>query len=182
MSTFLDIHRAAFSAGRMKNHSGSFREKCRRTQSGGLGISRVLAPLAEVAKPYAEKAGLEIDWNDPTATTSKLAVITQTPREFDYPNPHWPAEFQYAGPFHDDEGRRKVPFPWEKLTGDPLVFASLGTLVNGLEYVYRIMPLGRGPDDSRDPRLCFPWVITSNLDDLGSIPSNTIVVSSAPQN
>jgi hypothetical protein len=54
---------------------------------------------------YAEKIGLQINWNDPTATTSKLAVITQTPKEFDFPGTPWPAQFHYAGPFHDSEGR-----------------------------------------------------------------------------
>ena len=146
----------------------------------GLKIAgEILSPMAEVAKPYAEKAGLQIDWNDPAATLSKLAVITQTPREFDYPNIDWPAAFHYAGPFHDDVGREKVPFPWDKLTREPLVFASMGTLVNGLEYVYRtildavrhlsgvqvVLSVGRNID----------------LDDLGPIPSNTLVVSSAPQ-
>jgi zeaxanthin glucosyltransferase len=146
----------------------------------GIKIAgEILAPMAEVAKPYAEKAGLQIDWNDPAATLSKLAVITQTPREFDYPNIDWPAAFHYAGPFHDDVGREKVPFPWDKLTREPLVFASMGTLVNGLEYVYRtildavrhlsgvqvVLSVGRNID----------------LDDLGPIPSNTLVVSSAPQ-
>jgi zeaxanthin glucosyltransferase len=146
----------------------------------GLKVAgEILAPLAEIAKPYAEKAGLQIDWNDPTATTSKLAVITQTPREFDFPNPHWPAEFHYAGPFHDDEGRKTIPFPWEKLTGEPLVYASLGTLVNGLEYVYRII---------LDAVRAIPGIqvvlsagYNVNLDDLGPIPSNTIIVNSAPQ-
>ena len=28
-------------------------------------------------------------------------------------------------------------FPWEKLTGKPLIYASLGTLVNGLEDAYK---------------------------------------------
>jgi zeaxanthin glucosyltransferase len=146
----------------------------------GLRIAgEILSPMAEVARPYAEKVGLQIDWNDPAATMSKLAVITQTPREFDYPNIDWPAAFHYTGPFHDDVGREKVPFPWDKLTREPLVFASMGTLVNGLEYVYRtildavrhlsgvqvVLSVGRNID----------------LDDLGPIPSNTLVVSSAPQ-
>jgi zeaxanthin glucosyltransferase len=146
----------------------------------GLKVAgEILAPLAEVAKPYAEKAGLQIDWNDPTATASKLAVITQTPREFDYPNPRWPAQFHYAGPFHDDEGRKTIPFPWEKLTGEPLIYASLGTLVNGLEFVYRIIL-----DAVRTiPGIQVVLSVGHNvhIDDLGPIPSNTIVVNSAPQ-
>jgi zeaxanthin glucosyltransferase len=154
-------------------------EALARNAEGLKTAGEILSPMAEIAKPYAEKAGLQIDWNDPAATMSKLAVITQTPREFDYPNIPWPAEFHYAGPFHDDEGRETVPFPWDKLTREPLVFASMGTLVNGLEYVYRtildavrsqsgiqvVLSVGRNID----------------LDDLGPIPSNTLVVSSAPQ-
>jgi zeaxanthin glucosyltransferase len=142
-------------------------------------VGELFAPMANAVKPWAEKAGLQINWDDPGATKSKLAVIAQTPREFDYPDIPWPAEFHYTGPFHDDEGREEVPFPWEKLTGAPLVYASLGTLVNGLEYVYRtildavrnlsgiqvVLSVGRNVD----------------IDDLGPIPSNTLVVSSAPQ-
>jgi PIN domain nuclease of toxin-antitoxin system len=42
-----------------------------------------LAPIAErAAVPYAKKTGLEIDWNDPTATNSKLAILSQIPKEF----------------------------------------------------------------------------------------------------
>jgi zeaxanthin glucosyltransferase len=154
-------------------------EAFKRNDEGLKVAAEILAPLAEVAKPFAEKAGLQIDWNDPTATTSKLAVITQTPREFDYPNPRWPAEFHYAGPFHDDEGRKTIPFPWETLTGEPLVYASLGTLVNGLEYVYRIMLDAVRAMPGIQVVLSVGYNI--NLDDLGPIPSNTIIVNSAPQ-
>jgi hypothetical protein len=77
-------------------------------------VGEIFATILAVAKPYAEKMGLQIDWNDPTAIVSKLAVITQTPKEFDFPISNWPPQFHYAGPFHDDEGRAEVPFPWEK--------------------------------------------------------------------
>lgn len=95
------------------------------------------AQILAAARPYAEKVGLQIDWNNPSATNSKLAVITQTPKEFDFPGIPWPAHFHYAGPFHDDEGREPVAFPREQLSGKPLIYASLGTLVNGLDHVYK---------------------------------------------
>jgi zeaxanthin glucosyltransferase len=123
--------------------------------------------------------GLQIDWNDPGATTSRLAVITQTPKEFDFPNSGWPAEFHYAGPFHDNEGREQIPFPWEKLTREPLIYASMGTLVNGLEQVYRIIL-----DVVRTlPGVQFVLSTGHNVnpDDLGPIPPNAIVAKSAPQ-
>ena len=141
---------------------------------GGL-----LAPVLAVAKSYAEKNGLHIDWNDPTATVSKLAVITQTPKEFDFPISNWPPQFHYAGPFHDDEGRAQVDFPWEKLTGAPLIYASLGTLVNGMVHVYRsiLEAVGRFPETQ--VVLSVGWNI--DPDDLRPIPSNAIIVRTAPQ-
>ena len=66
-------------------------------------LGAILGPLAEVARSHAEKVGLKIDWNDPAASVSKLAVITQTPKEFDFPGIPWPAQFHY-GLFYDDEG------------------------------------------------------------------------------
>ena len=142
-------------------------------------VGEIFAPILAVAKPYAEKMGLEIDWRDPTATVSKLAVITQTPREFDFPISNWPPQFHYAGPFHDDEGREQVPFPWEELSGAPLIYASMGTLLNGLEIVYRTIleAVRRSPET----QLVLSVGNNLNLDDLGPIPSNAIVVSKAPQ-
>jgi zeaxanthin glucosyltransferase len=146
----------------------------------GLEITgEMLAPIAAVAQAYAEEAGLRIDWSNPSATTSKLAVVSQTPREFDFPDIQWPAEFHYAGPFHDGEGREQVPFPWEQLTGKPLIYASLGTLVNGLEHVYRIILAAV----KKFPEVQVVLSVGKNInpDDLGPIPSNTIIVSTAPQ-
>jgi zeaxanthin glucosyltransferase len=154
-------------------------EAVARNMEGLKVAGEILAPLVEVAKPYAAKAGLEIDWNDPTATTSKLAVISQTPREFDYPDTHWPAEFHHAGPFHDNKGRKRIPFPWDKLTGAPLIFASMGTLVNGLEYVYSTILDAVGTVPGIQVVLAVGHNV--NLDDLRPIPFNTLVVRSAPQ-
>ncbi|MCU1226071.1 MAG: glycosyltransferase, family [Edaphobacter sp.] len=154
-------------------------EALARNLEGLKTTGEIFAPIVAVAKPYAEKMGLQIDWNDPTATTSKLAVITQTPREFDFPGSPWPAHFHYAGPLHDNEGREPVPFPWDKLTDKPLVYASLGTLVNGLDHVYKTILGAVG----RLPGIQAVLSVGKNVnpDDLGPIPSNTIVVRSAPQ-
>ena len=142
-------------------------------------LGEVLGPLAEIARSYAANVGLDIDWNDPAATVSRLAVITQTPKEFDFPGIPWPAQFHYAGPFHDDDGREPVPFPWEQLTGRPLIYASLGTLVNGLDDVYKHILTAVEPLENVQVVLS----IGNNIrpEDLGHIPSNTIVVRAAPQ-
>jgi len=142
-------------------------------------IGAILGPLAEVARSYAKKVGLEIDWNDPGATASKLAVITQTPKEFDFPGIPWPAQFHYAGPFHDNEGRVPVLFPWDKLTDKPLIYASLGTLVNGRYDVYK--HILEAVEPLEDVQVVLSVGKNINPENLGPIPSNTIVVRSAPQ-
>jgi zeaxanthin glucosyltransferase len=132
-----------------------------------------------VVNDYAESMGLVVNWLDPNAITSPLAVITQTPREFDFPNIPWPEQFVYAGPFQDEAGRDSVPFPWERLTGETLVYASLGTVVNGIEDFYRIIIEAM----SHVPSAQLVLSVGKNLsvEALGKLPAHTIAVQSAPQ-
>jgi zeaxanthin glucosyltransferase len=142
-----------------------------------LGI--FFAPFMALAKSYAEKNDFQVDWSDPNATASKLAIIAQIPKEFDFPGIPWPPQFHYAGPFHDDRGREPIPFAWEKLTGQPLIYASLGTLVNGLEDIYKTILAAA----QKLPEVQVVLSVGKNINprDLGPIPSNAIVVPSAPQ-
>jgi zeaxanthin glucosyltransferase len=142
-------------------------------------LNELLGNLIPIAQSYAERIGLEVDWADPAATVSKLAAITQTPKEFDFPISDPAPQFHYAGPLRDDEGREPVPFPWEKLTGKPLIYASLGTLVNGLDKVYRAILEAVSAFPERQVVLS----VGKNLDPskLEPFPPNTIVVRSAPQ-
>jgi zeaxanthin glucosyltransferase len=142
-------------------------------------MSSVFQPIQQVARSWAVNHGLQIDWDTPNATISKLAVITQTPKEFDFPAvPQAPA-FHYAGPFHDDYGRESAAFSWERLTGEPLIYASMGTLVNGLTDVFRIILKAVAAIPGRQLVLSIGGNIQG--DDLGPIPANAIVISKAPQ-
>ena len=100
-------------------------EALARNGQGLQEVASFFAASVPIAAAYAEKAGLQVDWSRPGATNSKLAFITQTPREFDFPGIPWPAEFHYTGPFADNTGRRLIPFNWDWLNGDPLIHASL---------------------------------------------------------
>jgi zeaxanthin glucosyltransferase len=142
-------------------------------------IGGYFAQILAAARPYAEKVGLQIDWNNPSATNSKLAVITQTPKEFDFPGIPWPAHFHYAGPFHDDEGREPVAFPRELLSGKPLIYASLGTLVNGLDHVYKAIL--EATTELPEFQLVLSVGQCIMPDELRPIPSNAIIVRTAPQ-
>jgi zeaxanthin glucosyltransferase len=111
-------------------------------------------------------------------THSKLATISQQPASFDFPRRELPATFHYTGPFLDRAARPKVSFPWERLDGRPLVYASLGTLQNRLPGVFQtiaeacaglgvqlVMGLGGGLEP----------------EELGQLPGDPLVVPYVPQ-
>ncbi len=62
--------------------------------------------------------------------SSGLAQIAQQPAFFDYPRELRPKNFHYTGPWHAIESGDKLEFPWERLDGRPLIYASMGTLQN----------------------------------------------------
>jgi MGT family glycosyltransferase len=61
----------------------------------------------------------------------ELAHITQLSQCLDYPRSDLPANFYYTGPFVDEAARLPVDFPWERLDGRRIVYASLGTTLKG---------------------------------------------------
>jgi len=130
-------------------------------------------------KAYASNAGLKIDWDDPASTMSKLAWITQAPKEFDFESSHWPSQFHHTGPFHDGKGRESVDFPWERLTGEPLIYASMGTILNGQPEVFRT--IAAGVAKHKDVQLVLSIGDHLEPEQIGPVPRNAIVVKRAPQ-
>ena len=133
----------------------------------------------EGVRARAEAAGLKVDWDDLSATLSPLAYITQVPRAFDFDTSHWPPHFYHTGPFHDGKGRDPVDFPWGQLTGEPLVYASMGTILNGRVDVFRtiVAALAKNPG----VQLVLSVGDRTNPKDLGPVPKNAIVMQRTPQ-
>ena len=154
-------------------------EALARNQAGVRSLLQTYEPITSVAHAYAKKVGLDVDWTDPFATISKLAWLTQMPEEFDFKISHWSAQFRYTGPFHDGLGRIESDFPWNRLTGEPLIYASMGTLQNGLESVFTSIAEAVGTR----PRMQLVLSIGPSLDPekISSLPANSIVVKNAPQ-
>ena len=67
---------------------------------------------------------------------STRAQLCQMPREFDFPRRSLPDCFRYVGPLRR-ASLEPVTFPWERLDGRPMVYASLGTLQNSREPLFR---------------------------------------------
>jgi zeaxanthin glucosyltransferase len=67
-------------------------------------------------------------------SSSQLAQIFQVPEVFDFPRQNKPACLHYVGPIkavdYNTSNNPPVDFPWERLNGKPLIYASLGTLQN----------------------------------------------------
>jgi MGT family glycosyltransferase len=69
------------------------------------------------------------------ASYSQLAQICQLPPDFDFPRENLSPKMHFTGPLQDPSGRESVrfkgtEFPFERLTGQPLIYASMGTLQN----------------------------------------------------
>jgi zeaxanthin glucosyltransferase len=150
-----------------------------RNREGVTEFSNMIRDGNQGVRAYAKSAGLDIDWENPDSTLSPLASISQTPGAFDFESSHWPAQFHHTGPFHDGKGRPEVDFPWERLTGEPLIYASMGTLQNGMLDVFRVIASAAAKYED------FQLVVSigEQLDpkQIGTARGNAIVVKQAPQ-
>src|SRR5258705_5259134 len=72
-----------------------------------------------------------------TDALSPLAQITQLPQALEFATAGKPPNLHYTGPFVDDQQRPPVSFPWHRLDGRPLIYASLGTLQNSSVQIFR---------------------------------------------
>ena len=68
----------------------------------------------------------------PNEAYSPLAQISQQPAELEFPRQYLPQCFHFTGPYHSSTGRQTADFPLEQLTGQPLIYASMGTIQNRL--------------------------------------------------
>jgi zeaxanthin glucosyltransferase len=150
-----------------------------RNRDGVARFAKMLEGSNARIRAYAKSAGLEIDWEDPGSTLSPLASITQTPKAFDFESSHWPSQFHHTGPFHNGRGREKADFPWERLTGEPLIYASMGTILNGQADVFRTIVAALSKH--KDLQLVLSVGDQVNPKQIGQVPNNALIVKRAPQ-
>ena len=143
---------------------------------------QIAAYGAAVAGPvmtFLQRTGLQIDLRQPDATRSRLATVSQVPQAFDFPVADWPSTFHRTAPFVDEEMRTEVEFPWEKLTGEPLIYASLGTLLGNQPALLAAIVQGAASLPGTQLVLATgPFFRPEAVQDL---PSNAVVVREAPQ-
>jgi zeaxanthin glucosyltransferase len=104
--------------------------------------------------------------------------ISQQPAGFEFLRHELPANFHFVGPLHQGMDRVETSFPWERLDGRPIVYASMGTLQNRLDWIFEVilkacagqnvqlvLSLGGGPDPGR----------------FGGIGGDAVIVNYCPQ-
>jgi len=113
----------------------------------------------------------------PDDSFSKLAQICQMPREFDFPRLELPDGFHYVGPLRRPSPT-PPPFPWERLDGRPLVYASLGTLQNNRRPAFQCIA-----EACRDlgVQLVINHIGGLSREDATGFSGDPLVVSYAPQ-
>ncbi|MFB2982331.1 glycosyltransferase [Microseira sp. BLCC-F43] len=152
-----------------------------RNQAGNLLIDRLTQSVWDIVVRQRQQ------WNLPPYSSrengySELAQICQIPAEFDFPRVGLSRCFHYTGPFQDASGLEPVSFgslsfPLEKLTGQPLIYASLGTLQNRKwEIFHTIAEACIGLDVQLVISLGNPNIEASDL----KLPGEPLVVSFAP--
>lgn len=109
-----------------------------RNQGGYFFFERIRQLLQKVINEYRHEWKLPL-YSHPNDSFSKLAQIAQQPAEFEFPREQLPQYFHFTGPYHDLASRKAVDFPFEKLTGQPLIYASMGTLQNRFSEIFQCM-------------------------------------------
>lgn len=147
-----------------------------RNRLGWAVVDHLLQPLAKLGNEQRIRWGLE-PYQAVDDSYSTLAQISQQPAGFDFPRQRLPPHFHYVGPLCDAAARPLSDFPFERLTGQPLIYASLGTLQNQLFDVFcRII-------EACDS---LPAQLVLSLGRAGSelrskLPAGALVVDHAPQ-
>jgi UDP:flavonoid glycosyltransferase YjiC (YdhE family) len=145
---------------------------------GNAFVSRRFAPLLATINSPRRAAGLPLlrTVND---LYSPLAILTQLPKALDFPRPDPPARLIHVGPLLDPAARRRLDFPWTRLNGKPLIYASVGTLLNQHRELFETIAKAC---DGLDAQLVLS-LGGGRLrpDDLGPLPAEAVCVHYAPQ-
>lgn len=150
---------------------------CLRNKIGYEFLRRKEMPDLKIINIYRRQ------WNLPLLSSfnddySSLAQISQQIIELEFPRPSLPEHFHFTGPYHYYGSRVPIPFPYDLLTSKPLIYASLGSMLGGLQWVIEVII-------SACKDLDVQVVISRggiNIDDhFENIPENVILVNNAPQ-
>ena len=148
-----------------------------RNKMAWTGLDRLYAPILTRIQDHRRRMGLSVPVNITQVWSNRLQ-ISQQPEVFEFPRRELPTHLRFVGPLRFAGDYQTVPFPWERLDGRPLIYASLGTLQNRVAGMFRVIA-------EACEGLNTQLVITTGHgvapEDLGELPGHPVVVAYAPQ-
>ncbi|MEH1866517.1 MAG: glycosyltransferase [Nostoc sp.] len=148
-----------------------------RNKVGYKLLDRIGKPIREVIADYRREWKLPPHFSA-NENYSLLAQISQQPAQLEFPRQDLPQCFHFTGPYHSPTGREVPDFPYEKLTGQPLIYASMGTVQNRLLGVFKSIAEAC---NGLDAQLVISLGGSATPEALGSLAGNPLVVGYAPQ-
>lgn len=139
-------------------------------------LDRASQPILQVLNEYRKKWKLPVD-NRLYAARSRLAQISQEPAAFDFPCTNLPKYFHYVGPLRN-ASPRPVLFPFERLTGQPLIYASLGSVQNTKQEIFHCIAAAC---EGLDVQLVISHGGGMTKEAVQGLPGCPLVVEYAPQ-
>lgn len=133
-------------------------------------------PILKTINEYRQSWKLP-PYNHIYASNARLAHISQQPPAFDFPIPNLPSHFHYTGPLRNPSPQN-VPFPYERLTGQPLIYASLGSVQNTKSDVFRLIAEAC---QGLDVQLMITHGGGMSAEAVQALPGSPLVVEYAPQ-
>jgi zeaxanthin glucosyltransferase len=144
----------------------------------GYAIADYLVkPARQVISAYRRQHNLPPHLN-PNDSFSKLAQLSQLPQELDFPRKTLPSCFHYTGPYSQPSSQTSESFPFEKLTGQPLIYASLGSFLGFRSDIF--LAIAEACTEL-DVQLVIALGDESYLKTMPNLPGSPLVVAYAPQ-
>lgn len=140
-------------------------------------LTRISQPIQQQLADYRREWKLPLHSRFDEAL-SKLAQVSQQPAEFEFPRTSLPQCFHFTGPYQNPTTREPASFPFEKLTGQPLIYASMGTIQNQLIGIFRDIAEACA---GLDAQLVISLGGGSSTESLPELPGSPLVVEYAPQ-
>jgi zeaxanthin glucosyltransferase len=140
-------------------------------------VDRIYQPTFKAINEYRRRWNLPLH-PSPEPAYSPLAQLCPHPAEFEFPRTKLPPHFYFAGPYVNPATREPIDFPFDRLTGKPLIYASMGTLQNRRIEIFQAIARAC---EGLDAQLVISLGGAGNPDSLAELPGSPLVVGNAPQ-
>lgn len=139
--------------------------------------NRLELPIQQLVNEYRQRWNLPL-YSHVNDQYSQLVQLSQLPAELDFPRQEAPQCLHYTGPYHNSSSRELVYFPYERLTEQPLIYASMGTIQNRLSGIFQCIAEAC---EGLDVQLVISLGGSTSPESLAKLPGSPLVVEYAPQ-